>query len=348
MVDTPNKGYPLQATGANPGTWGVVINSDLISVVDLNLGGRNNKSVAGSSNVTVSASEAQNLYHHLTGTLTGNIDYIFPATAGGDFIIYNNTSGAYSVTVKPSGGTGLVVPQGATMRIFIDPDATAAVYAGSVFLVSGGGLEYTSAGLLQRSALTGDVTASAGSDATTIAVTTTRGDMIYKGASGNTRLAVGAANRVIASNGTDPAYSTISSVLDSISSTQGTILTRGASSWTVLTPGTAGFVLQTNGAAANVSYAEPVVWAAVDNTGVVTTSFGVSSAVFNGVGDYTVNLTRVMSASSWAALAIPAASSAVMTLLYAISTTGARFRFVNYAGTLTAINSLVFMGQGER
>lgn len=55
---------------------------------------------------------------------------------------------------------------------------------------------------------TGQTTASAAFDA--LAPTTTRGDLIYRGASSNTRLAVGAANYALLSNGTDPVWGQVS------------------------------------------------------------------------------------------------------------------------------------------
>lgn len=125
MVSTPNKGYPLQVTGTNVGTWGTVLNNGVLSVIDNNLGGTLNISVAGSSNVNLTASQASFLIHNLTGALTGNIQYIFPAT-GGFYAVNNQTSGAFSVTVTVVGGTGgLQIPQGTTSTIYIDASVPA-------------------------------------------------------------------------------------------------------------------------------------------------------------------------------------------------------------------------------
>lgn len=55
---------------------------------------------------------------------------------------------------------------------------------------------------------TGQTTASAAFDA--LAPTTTRGDLIYRNATSNTRLAVGTANYALTSNGTDPVWAQIS------------------------------------------------------------------------------------------------------------------------------------------
>lgn len=127
-VNSPNKGYELQATGENQGTWGVILNNNALSIVDLNLGGRL-AVIIDSANVDLSSTQAQNLFITLTGTLTGNRDLTFPASNGGFYYIYNNTSGAFNVTVKPLGGSGVVVPQGQTGHVFISPTANAAFFA---------------------------------------------------------------------------------------------------------------------------------------------------------------------------------------------------------------------------
>lgn len=87
-------------------------------------------------------------------------------------------------------------------------------------------------------------------------VLTTRGDIVTRGASAEQRLAVGAANTILKSDGTDPGWGTITSLLDSLfSSAQGSILYRDAASWAALAPGTSGHYLQTQGAAANPAWA---------------------------------------------------------------------------------------------
>lgn len=228
---SPNKILELQATGENDGTWGSKANANF-SIIDKALGGRTNLDVSGNTDVTLSAGQAQNIYHNLTGTLTGNINYIFPASAGGLYVIKNATSGAFTITVKIATGSGLVLTQGQTVTFFIDPDQNSAEVSNQVALVSGGGLEF-SGSALQRSALTGDVTASAGSNTTVLGITTTRGDIITRGASANQRLALGAANTLLSSNGTDAVYQTLTAIMDAIlGSTNGLIANRAGGVWT--------------------------------------------------------------------------------------------------------------------
>lgn len=133
---TANKIYELQATGENDGTWGSLLNS-VLSIVDLNLGGRLSIDVSGSSNVTLTTTQARNITHILSGTLTGNIEYQFPASNGGFYYVQNATSGAYTVTVIPAGGTGVVLTQGYAALIFINPTSTTAEFMGPIMKTDG-------------------------------------------------------------------------------------------------------------------------------------------------------------------------------------------------------------------
>ena len=98
---------------------------------------------------------------------------------------------------------------------------------------------------------------SAGHGATAFAdPMTTRGDIIYRDASAAARLAVGStANSILRSDGTDPQWRSMDSVLDGVTSTRGAILFRGVSVWNGLTPASAsGRVLTSAGAGTDPSW----------------------------------------------------------------------------------------------
>ena len=78
------------------------------------------KSVAGSSNVTLTSTEAHNKIINLTGVLTGNIQLIMPQYVNSWFI-RNSTTGAYTITVIMPSGTGVVIRQ--EQSSIIDSDA---------------------------------------------------------------------------------------------------------------------------------------------------------------------------------------------------------------------------------
>jgi hypothetical protein len=48
----------------------------------------------------------------LAGTLSSNLNYVLPANASQQWLIVNNTTGAYTTTVKTPSGTGVAIPQG--------------------------------------------------------------------------------------------------------------------------------------------------------------------------------------------------------------------------------------------
>lgn len=109
----------LMETGANANTWGNNTNTNLETIDAFNAGYLA-KSVAGSSNVTLTTanasptSEASNKVIEFTGALTGNI-YVFVPAVENNYIFYNNTSGAYTLTVAPDGhaANGVAIAQGA-------------------------------------------------------------------------------------------------------------------------------------------------------------------------------------------------------------------------------------------
>jgi hypothetical protein len=75
--------------------------------------GKLDKDISGSTDVTLSAVEANNTVINLTGALTANINVILPVGANSRlWAVTNNTIGAYTVTMKGALGAGAVVAQG--------------------------------------------------------------------------------------------------------------------------------------------------------------------------------------------------------------------------------------------
>tara|TARA_R110000803_G_scaffold2733_2_gene9386 strand:+ start:125 stop:1183 length:1059 start_codon:yes stop_codon:yes gene_type:complete len=106
-----------QATGENANTWGDKTNVNF-ELIDESINGYASKSVAGSSNVTLTNSnatsdESRQSVLEFTGTLTGSINVLLPTTES-RYIVYNNTAGSYNLTVATTGntGTGTAVVQG--------------------------------------------------------------------------------------------------------------------------------------------------------------------------------------------------------------------------------------------
>jgi hypothetical protein len=78
-----------------------------------------NLNVAGSSNVTETSAQAQNIIQQFTGALTGNIAVIVPATVQ-LYFVYNDTTGPYTLTVRTPSGTGIQVGQGQNVILYCD------------------------------------------------------------------------------------------------------------------------------------------------------------------------------------------------------------------------------------
>lgn len=115
--------YEKQADGENSNTWGVKVNT-VWDLIDEARGGFLSKSVAGASDVTLTANnsatdENRQAVIDFTGLLTGNINVIVQ-TAESWWLIQNSTTGSFTLTVKTSAGTGIVVTQGEWAILYSD------------------------------------------------------------------------------------------------------------------------------------------------------------------------------------------------------------------------------------
>ena len=105
-------GIELMVTGANDGTWGTKTNTNLEIINQMQ--GYVNKSIAGGAQTTAlliadgstSSSDARNLIIELSGTITGNQIVTVPDSIEKSYIVFNNTSGAFTVEFKTASGTG--------------------------------------------------------------------------------------------------------------------------------------------------------------------------------------------------------------------------------------------------
>ena len=120
-----------QASGENSGTWGDLVNYTF-NRLDASIEGWQAVNVAGSANVTLTSNNAttntndsttddqvHNRVIELTGALTGNIN-VFTGDVENSFVVFNNTSGSYTLTFGPTTGTGVVLKQGAKTLVYSD------------------------------------------------------------------------------------------------------------------------------------------------------------------------------------------------------------------------------------
>jgi hypothetical protein len=78
-----------------------------------------NIDVAGTGDYTLAGVELNRVAYDLTGILTGNRNIIVPSSVQ-QYWVQNNTTGAFTLTVKTAAGTGVTVPQGTAVIVFCD------------------------------------------------------------------------------------------------------------------------------------------------------------------------------------------------------------------------------------
>ena len=102
----------LMVTGEKAGLWGDITNTNLV-IVQQAIAGFEQVALNATTGATLAftnaaTSNGKNAVIELTGTITGNVDVTVPTGITNKvYIIKNSTSGAFSVTVKVSGQTGV-------------------------------------------------------------------------------------------------------------------------------------------------------------------------------------------------------------------------------------------------
>ena len=101
----------LMVTGENAGTWGDITNTNL-NLLQQAIGGYQEVSIAGGAQTTTlvmsnaALSNARNAVIKLIGAITGNQIVTVPDGIEKTYIIYNGTTGAFTVQIKTASGTG--------------------------------------------------------------------------------------------------------------------------------------------------------------------------------------------------------------------------------------------------
>lgn len=119
-MPTTNKGFEQPTAGST--NWNVPLNANF-GYIDSALGSTASISVTGVTATPVVLLEAQyrNLILSFTGTLTANVTYQVPAGVGGEWIVQNNTTGSFTLTIgNVSAGASAVVPTGARRLVYSD------------------------------------------------------------------------------------------------------------------------------------------------------------------------------------------------------------------------------------
>jgi hypothetical protein len=119
----------LIGTGEQTGTWGATTNDNFSNVFEQAIVGRGNPDYASDANLTltytdsVASQTARNLYLNVTssvgGGLTATRNLVVP-TINKTYVVENNTTGGQSIVVKTSSGSGVTVPNGKKIALYVD------------------------------------------------------------------------------------------------------------------------------------------------------------------------------------------------------------------------------------
>ena len=106
----------IMVTGENAGTWGDITNTNL-NILQQAIAGYQTVALNATTGATLTftngaLSDGKNAVLKLTGTITTNVNVIIPDSGSGTapekvYLIENGTTGAYTVTVKTTSGTGV-------------------------------------------------------------------------------------------------------------------------------------------------------------------------------------------------------------------------------------------------
>jgi hypothetical protein len=119
--------FELIGTGDQAGNWGQTTNDNIGTAIEQAITGLGNPVFATDANLTISLTDtvalqtARALVLNVTstGSLSVARDLVVP-TIEKQYLVQNNTSGGQSIVVKTAAGTGITVPNGSKMHLYVD------------------------------------------------------------------------------------------------------------------------------------------------------------------------------------------------------------------------------------
>lgn len=117
----------LITTGEQTGTWGVTTNNNFSNVFEQAIVGRGTANFAADADLTltltdsVSSQTARNVYLNVTSgvSLTATRNLIVP-TIYKNYVVENNTTGGQAIVIKTAAGTGVTIPNGKKVPVYVD------------------------------------------------------------------------------------------------------------------------------------------------------------------------------------------------------------------------------------
>ena len=152
-----NLALELIGTGDQAGTWGNSTNNNIGTLLEQAVSGYATQTITDGVDTVITIPNgatgvARNMSIVCTGTLTASRNLVVPANKK-LYVITNNTSGGFAVTVKVSGQTGVSVPNGAKTLLVCNGtdiiDATnylSSLTLGTPLSVASGGLGLSTPG----------------------------------------------------------------------------------------------------------------------------------------------------------------------------------------------------------
>lgn len=122
-------GLRLQGTGNNDNTWGDLLNTDTIQLIEDAIAARSAVSVSGGS-TSLSETQARSMILNFSGTLTSAQAIVVPNVSK-MWLVRNATAGDYALSLKTASGTAVAVPQGSWCVAFCDGADTIYVSVGN-------------------------------------------------------------------------------------------------------------------------------------------------------------------------------------------------------------------------
>ena len=176
------------STGEYSGTWGTQVNNGITALVDASIAGTTSITMTAANYTLTTANgasdESRAMFLVLGGTPGAAREVIVPAVSKLYFVT-NNTTGGFAQTVKTASGSGISVPNGASMTLRCDGTnvVVAQNYFGSLTLgaalpVASGGTGITAFGTGVATALGQNVT---GSGSIVLATSPTIGAATFTG-----------------------------------------------------------------------------------------------------------------------------------------------------------------------
>jgi len=375
MASTYSTNLKIQeiGNGEQSGVWGNTTNTNW-ELIEQAVAGVQTITMANANytltNLNGVLDEARNMVLRVQGTNSGIYQIIIPANQTKFYIVSNNTTGGYAITIGISGGSVISIPNGTTAQVYTDGTNTYSAQTGSSgdFTINGNltvtGNE-TEVGTLSASTLsvsnaatfavsptaptptTGDNTTKVATTAFVTSATSGLGTMASQNATavaitgGTINGVTGTAAGLTVGNATNATNATTTTALSSggtiASDVTATTQSTGDNSTKVAT--TAYVQNQINNAP------QIKAWANFDGTATGTisprASSNIASIVKNATGDYTITFTTTLTDANYAVSGSAASNgggsayaNCVVVLASGTAQTASAFRiFTGYTGS---------------